>query len=150
MLTYEYKLAGTPAHYAASAAGIRVVQFLRNKCLRAWRDRMEQGHACAAMSAYTAVLAQRFPFAQRLGSQARQAAAQRAGKAGARCCATGQQPVPAKKGSPRCQRAGRRIEYTAPAGGHRAGAGSPGTGCDAGSRQRHPPPGGHWLHRASS
>ncbi len=39
MLTLEYKLDGKPAQYAAIDEGIRVVQFLRNKCLRAWMDR---------------------------------------------------------------------------------------------------------------
>ena len=34
MLTLDYKLDGSPAQYAAIDEGIRVVQFIRNKCLR--------------------------------------------------------------------------------------------------------------------
>ena len=70
MLTLEYKLDGTPAQYAAIDEGIRVVQFIRNTCLRAWMDRQPAGKTFEAMSAYTAALANEFPFAGRLGSQA--------------------------------------------------------------------------------
>jgi putative transposase len=81
MLTYEYTLDGTAAQYAAIDEGIRVGQFLRNTCLRAWMDRTDDGKSFATMSAYTAVLAQQFAFAAKLGSQARQAAAERAWQA---------------------------------------------------------------------
>ena len=37
MLTLDYQLDGSPAQYGAMDAGIRVVQFIRNKCLRAVR-----------------------------------------------------------------------------------------------------------------
>jgi hypothetical protein len=57
MLTYEYKLDGTAAQYAAIDEGIRVGQFLRNTCLRAWMDRTDEGKSFAAMSASTAVCA---------------------------------------------------------------------------------------------
>src|SRR5215831_5690244 len=67
------QLDGSPAQYAAIDAGIRVVQFIRNKCLRAWMDRQPEGKNGEAMSAYSAVLAKEFAFAGRLGSQARQA-----------------------------------------------------------------------------
>ena len=43
MLTLDYKLDGTAAHYAAIDEGIRVVQFIRNTCLRAWMDRLPEG-----------------------------------------------------------------------------------------------------------
>src|SRR5262249_62305778 len=75
MLTLDYKLDGTPAQYAAMDEGIRTVQFIRNKCLRAWMDRLPEGKTFEAMSRYTAVLAKEFAFAGRLGSQARQASA---------------------------------------------------------------------------
>ena len=67
MLTLDYKLDGTPAQYAAIDEGIRVVQFIRNKCLRAWMDRQPEGKTFEAMSEYTAVLADEFAFAGRLG-----------------------------------------------------------------------------------
>ena len=86
MLTLEYKLDGTSAQYAAIEEGIRVVQFLHNKCLRAWMDRLPEGKTGEAMNIYTAVLAQQFAFAGRLGSQARQASAERAWTAVSRFC----------------------------------------------------------------
>jgi putative transposase len=111
MLTYEYKLDGTPAQYAAIEEGIRVGQFLRNKCVRAWMDRTEEGKHFAAMSAYTAVLAQQFAFAAKLGSQARQAAAERAWKAVQRFYDNCKQQKPGKKGYPRFKHDCRSIEY---------------------------------------
>ena len=38
MLIYEYKLDGNTAQYAAIDEAIRVVQFIRNKCVRLWMD----------------------------------------------------------------------------------------------------------------
>lgn len=111
MLTYEYKLDGTAAQYAAIAEGIRVGQFLRNKCIRVWMDRAEEGKNFAAMSAYTAVLAQQFAFAAKLGSQARQASAERAWKSVQRFYENCKQQKPGKKGYPQFQHDNRSIEY---------------------------------------
>src|SRR5436190_11748790 len=38
MLVYEYKLDGNKKQYAAIEEAIRVVQFIRNTCLRLWMD----------------------------------------------------------------------------------------------------------------
>ena len=38
MLVYEYKLDGNTQQYAAIDEAIRIVQFIRNKCLRKWMD----------------------------------------------------------------------------------------------------------------
>ncbi len=111
MLTLEYKLDGKPMQYAAIDEGIRVVQFLRNKCIRAWMDRADEGKAFAAMSAYTAVLAKEFDFAGKLGSQARQASAERAWKAVQRFYGNCKAKKPGKKGYPRFQKDNRSIEY---------------------------------------
>ena len=59
MLTLEYKLDGTTAQFAAIDEGIRVVQFIRNTCLRAWMDRLPEGKTFEAMSGYSAVLEKR-------------------------------------------------------------------------------------------
>ncbi len=111
MLILGYKVDGKPAQYAAIDEGIRVAQFLRNKCLRAWMDRAEEGQSASAMSAYTAVLAKQFPFATALGSQARQASAERAWRAVQRFYDNCTAQVPGKKGYPRFQRDNRSIEY---------------------------------------
>src|SRR5258708_22550525 len=73
---YEYKLDGNKKQYAAIEEAIRVVQFIRNKCLRLWMD----GDHVSKNDLQTccAVLAKAFPFASKLNSQARQASADRA------------------------------------------------------------------------
>jgi putative transposase len=76
MLIYEYKLDGTQAQYAAIDEAIRVVQFIRNKCLRLWMD--TRGISKNDLQCSCAVLAQEYPFANHLNSQARQASADRA------------------------------------------------------------------------
>ena len=67
MLTLEYKLDGTSAQYAAMDEGIRVVQFIRNTCLRAWMDRLPEGKNFEAMSGYSAVLEKRVCFCRSVG-----------------------------------------------------------------------------------
>ena len=67
MLTLDYKLDGTTAHYAAIDEGIRTVQFIRNKCLRAWMDRLPEGKNFEAMSGYPAVLEKRVCFCRSVG-----------------------------------------------------------------------------------
>src|SRR5262252_4667067 len=116
MLTLEYKLDGTPAQYAAMDEGIRVVQFIRNTCLRAWMDRQPEGKNFEAMSRYTAVLAKEFAFAGRLGSQARQASAERAWAAVSRFYDNCKKHIPGKKGYPKFQHDCRSIEYKETAG----------------------------------
>jgi len=116
MLTLDYKLDGTPAQYAAIDEGIRTVQFIRNKCLRAWMDRQPEGKTLEAMSGYTAVLASEFAFAGRLGSQARQASAGRAWAAVSRFYDNCKKQIPGKKGYPQFQHDCRSIEYKETAG----------------------------------
>jgi putative transposase len=116
VLTLEYKLDGTATQYAAIDEGIRTVQFVRNKCLRAWMDRLPEGKTSEAMSAYTATLAKEFAFAARLGSQARQTSAARAWAAVSRFYENCKNQVPGKKGYPQFQHDCRSIEYKETAG----------------------------------
>ncbi len=108
MLIYEYKLDGTQWQYAAIDEAIRVVQFIRNKCLRKWMDE----HATKNdLQCYCAQLAKEYPVAARLNSQARQASASRAWFAIARFYDNCRQHKPGKKGYPRFQRDNRSVEY---------------------------------------
>src|SRR5215469_13142310 len=116
MLTLDYKLDGTIAHYAAIEEGIRVVQFIRNKCLRAWMDRLPEGKNFEAMSGYTTVLAKEFAFAGRLGSQARQVSAERAWAAVSRFYDNCKKHIAGMKGYPKFQHDCRSIEYKETAG----------------------------------
>src|SRR2546425_2654067 len=109
MLTYEYKLDGNQAQYQAIDEAIRVVQFIRNKCLRQWMD--TRGVTKNDLQCATADLAREYPFARRLNSQARQAAADRAWAAIQRFYDNCKRKKPGKKGYPTFQHDNRSVEY---------------------------------------
>src|SRR2546426_9503033 len=109
MLIYEYKLDGNTAQYAVIDEAIRVVQFIRNKCVRLWMD--TRGISKNDLQCYCAALAKEYPFARRLNSQARQASADRAWAAISRFYENCQQKKPGKKGYPQFQHDNRSVEY---------------------------------------
>src|SRR5436309_5958136 len=109
MLIFEYKLDGSKAQYAAIDEAVRIVQFIRNKCLRLWMD--ERGISKNDLQCYCAVLARDYPFATRLNSQARQASADRSWLAISRFYDNCKQHKPGKKGYPRFQHDNRSVEY---------------------------------------
>jgi putative transposase len=109
MLIYEYKLDGTSSQFAAIDEAIRVVQFIRNKCLRLWMD--ERGISKNDLQCYCAVLARSYSFAHHLNSQARQASADRAWYAIARFYDNCKNHKPGKKGYPKFQHNNRSVEY---------------------------------------
>lgn len=133
MLIYEYKVAGTKKQYAAIDEAIRVVQFIRNKCLRKWMDdsshlgqreersssssemdeRQKRGVSSNDLQCYCAVLAKDYSFASLLNSQARQVAADRAWFAIQRFFENCKNQKPGKKGYPRFQHDNRSVEYKA-------------------------------------
>ena len=109
MLIYEYKLDGNKQQYTAIDQSIRIVQFIRNKCLRKWMD----GHGVSKndLQCYCAALAQEYSFAACLNSQARQASADRAWAAISRFYENCKHKKPGKKGYPRFQHDNRSVEY---------------------------------------
>jgi len=109
MLIYEYKLDGNTAQYAVIDEAIRVVQFIRNKCVRLWMD--TRGISKNDLQCYCAELAKEYPFARRLNSQARQASADRAWSAISRFYENCKQKKPGKKGYPQFQHHNRSVEY---------------------------------------
>ena len=110
MLIYEYKVDGNTQQYAAIDEALRIVQFIRNKCLRLWMD----DHANKNdLQVYCAVLAKEYPFANHLNSQARQASADRAWFAIQRFYDNCKAKKPGKKGYPRFQHDNRSVEYKA-------------------------------------
>jgi IS605 OrfB family transposase len=109
MLIYEYKLDGGKSQYAALDEAIRVVQFIRNKCLRLWMD--SRGINRNDLQCYCALLAKEYSFANHLNSQARQASADRAWFAISRFYDNCKQKKPGKKGYPQFQHDNRSIEY---------------------------------------
>ncbi|HEX9132607.1 MAG TPA: transposase [Ktedonobacteraceae bacterium] len=109
MVIYEYKLDGTMAQYTAIDEAIRVVQFIRNKCLRLWMD--GRGISRNDLQVSCAALAQDYPFAARLNSQARQVSADRTWFAISRYYENCTQKTPGKKGYPKFQHGNRSVEY---------------------------------------
>ncbi|GCE09334.1 RNA-guided endonuclease InsQ/TnpB family protein [Dictyobacter aurantiacus] len=109
MLIYEYKLDGTKAQYAAIEDAIRITQFIRNTCIRQWMD--GRGVGRNDLQASCSPLAQEFPFASKLNSMARQAAADRAWSAISRFYDNCKQKKSGKKGYPRFQHDNRSVEY---------------------------------------
>jgi putative transposase len=108
MLIYEYKLDGSQAQYTAINEAIRIVQFIRNKCLRLWMD--ERGISKNDLQCYCALLAKEYTFAHHLNSQARQASADRAWFAISRFYENCKTRKPGKKGYPQFQHDNRSVE----------------------------------------
>src|SRR2546425_1138445 len=109
MLIQEYKLDGSKKQYQAIDDAIRIVQFIRNKCLRLWMDTW--GISKNDLQCYCAPLAKEYPFAARLNSQARQTSADRAGLAIERFYEHCKNQKPGKKGYPKFQHDNRSVEY---------------------------------------
>lgn len=109
MLILEYKLRVNCQQQAAIDAAIRTVQFIRNKALRLWME--TRGTSQYDLNQYSAQLAREFPFAARLNSMARQAAAERAWCSIARFYDNCQKHKPGKKGYPQFQHDNRSVEY---------------------------------------
>ncbi len=109
MLIYEYKLNGNQAQYTAIDEAIRIVQFIRNKCLRKWMD--GRGVSQNDLQCYCAVLAKEYSFATSLNSQARQTSADRAWFAISRFYENCKNHKPGKKGYPKYQHNNRSVEY---------------------------------------
>jgi putative transposase len=109
MLIFEYKLDGSKKQYAAIDEAIRIVQFIRNKCLQMWMD--ECGVSKNDLQCYCAVLAKAYAFATRLNSQARQAGAARAWFAISRFYDNCKSHKLGKKGYPKFQHNNRSVEY---------------------------------------
>ena len=95
MHVLEFKVKGKPSQYQAIDEAIRTAQFIRNKCLRYWMD--NKGVNKYDLNKHCRVLAQEFPFANKLNSQARQSSAERAWSAIARFFDNCKKAIPGKK-----------------------------------------------------
>src|SRR5260370_14524745 len=109
MLVYEYKLDGSKKQFASIDEDLRTVQFMRNNSLRLWMDGKNVSQN--DLQTNCGVLAKEYPFASRLNSQARQAAASRAWFAISRFYDNCKKKKPGKKGYPTFQHNNRSVEY---------------------------------------
>ena len=99
MQVFEAKLEGTNEQYRKLDEAIRTARFVRNSCIRYWMDNKDIGRY--ELSAYCAVLAREFEWANNLNSMARQASAERAWSAISRFYDNCKKKAAAKKGYPR-------------------------------------------------
>lgn len=99
MLVFEAKLEGKSEQYERLDEAMRTARFIRNSCIRYWMD--TKGIGRYDLSAYCVVLAKEFPWASKLNSMARQAAAERAWSSIARFYDNCKKAKPGKKGFPR-------------------------------------------------
>ncbi|HEU5200116.1 MAG TPA: transposase [Ktedonobacterales bacterium] len=109
MLILDYKLRTNKAQQSAIDEAIRTTQFIRNKAIRLWMD--TRGVSQYDLQALCSPLAKEYPFAARLNSMARQAAADRAWQSVARFYKNCREKKPGKKGYPRFQKDNRSVEY---------------------------------------
>jgi putative transposase len=111
MLVFEAKLKGKSEQYARLDEAIRTARFIRNNCIRYWMETKSVGRY--DLSAYCAVLAKEFPWANNLNAMARQASAERAWSSIARFYDNCKKGKPGKKGFPRFKKHETRgsVEY---------------------------------------
>jgi putative transposase len=109
MIVFEFKAKGAKQQYQKIDEAIRITQFIRNKCLRFWKD--NHNVKPYDLNKYTAVLANEFDFADKLNSMARQGAAERTAFAIKRFFDNCQAKTPGKKGYPKFQKNNRSVEY---------------------------------------
>jgi putative transposase len=112
MLVVEAKLKnGTPEQYQRLDEAIRTSQFVRNSCVRYWMD--NQGTTRNDLQKLCAVLAnnKETPWVNKLNSQARQSAADRAWQSINRFYQNCHAKIPGKKGFPRFKKHSRSVEY---------------------------------------
>ncbi len=109
MFVIEYKVKAKKHQYRAIDEAIRTTQFVRNKCIRHWMD--NSGVSKYDLSKLCKQLGNEFDFAEKLNSQARQAASERAWSAIHRFYTNCKNKISGKKGYPQFQKNNRSVEY---------------------------------------
>ncbi|BAG04067.1 RNA-guided endonuclease InsQ/TnpB family protein [Microcystis aeruginosa] len=112
MLVVEAKLKnGTPEQYHRLDEAIKTSQFVRNSCVRYWRS--NKGTTRNDLQKLCAVLAnnKETPYVNKLNSQARQSAADRAWQSISRFYHNCRANISGKKGFPRFKKHSRSVEY---------------------------------------
>jgi len=114
MLVFEFKLKVSQIQKQSIGEAIRTAQFIRNSCLRYWMDgKKEDKINRYSLNKYTKILADNpeFPWAKKLNSMARQAAAERTWYAISRFFDNCKKGIKGKKGYPRFKKNSRSVEY---------------------------------------
>jgi putative transposase len=114
MLVFEFKLKVSAVQEQLITGAIRTAQFIRNSCLRYWMDSKKKDKINRfALNKYTKALADNpdFPWAKKLNSMARQAAAERTWFAISRFFDNCKKGAKGKNGYPRFKKNYRSVEY---------------------------------------
>jgi putative transposase len=109
MIVLEFKARVKPFQASAIDEAIRTAQFVRNKALRYWMDGSKVGKY--DLNKLCKELAEKFPFAKKLNSMARQASAERAWSSISRFYDNCKKKTKGKKGFPKFKKNSRSVEY---------------------------------------
>ena len=109
MIVLEYKLKGKGEQFHRIDDAIRTAQFIRNKCIRLWRD--NKGINKTLMFRHNTELRATYPWCHHLNSHACQASVERAAKSIEKFYSDLKDPSVKKKSYPRFKKHSRSVEY---------------------------------------
>ncbi len=109
MIVLEYKLKGKGEQFHRIDDAIRTAQFIRNKCIRLWRD--NKGINKTKMFRHNTELRATYPWCHNLNSHACQASVERAAKSIEKFYSDLKDPSVKKKSYPRFKKHSRSVEY---------------------------------------
>jgi putative transposase len=109
MFILEYKLKGKLQQYQAIDESIKTVQFVRNKCLRYWKDGQNIGQK--DIYRYVTKLRKEFAFVEALNSTACQQACERAWTSVLKFYNNCKNKIPGKKGYPKYSKRTHSVEF---------------------------------------
>jgi len=109
MFVKEFKAKGKTTQYSGIDEAIKTAQFVRNKCVRFWRDNKDVRQK--ELYRYNTLLRAEFPFVNALNSHACQASVERAYSSIARFYDNCKKSIPGKKGFPKFKKNCRSVEY---------------------------------------
>jgi putative transposase len=109
MIVLEMKLKGKNEQYRCIDDAIRTAQFIRNKCIRLWRDNKEINKTL--MFRHNTELRATYPWCHNLNSHACQASVERAAKSIDKFYCDLKDPSVKKKSYPKFKKHSRSVEY---------------------------------------
>jgi putative transposase len=109
MIVLEYKLKGKSEQFRRIDDAIRTAQFIRNKCIRLWRD--NQGINKTLMFRHNTELRATYSWCHNLNSHACQASVERAAKSIDKFYSDLKDPSIKKKSYPKFKKHSRSVEY---------------------------------------
>ena len=109
MIVLEYKLKGKSEQFHRVDDAIRTAQFIRNKCIRLWRDK--KGINKTLMFRHNTELRATYPWCYNLNSHACQASVERAAKSIDKFYSDLKDPSVKKKSYPTFKKHSRSVEY---------------------------------------